>query len=420
MKNLILGLGISGKAAADLLIARGEACVGVDSHPDIVVAEKRFPTFLDTQPIDFSEITRVIVSPGIAPTHPLYCEALARKIELIGEAELAFRCLRGQRAVAITGTNGKTTVTLLVEHILNSCGIQARALGNTGNALTAYCLAPNPDEVIIAELSSYQLETMETAIFDAGVILNITPDHFDRYLSLLDYASAKCRLKYCMKEKAPLFVCENVVRDYASFLPQHAIAYSSEGIESFWPLSYIKRGRHEKENALAAWLLVKEFGVAKEDFIHALETFKKPPHRIEYVAEIEGISFYDDSKGTNIDAVVQAVGAMPGKVVLIAGGVDKGSSYRPWKLAFTEKVKKIFVIGEAADKIQNELAEKFFIEKVATLSEAVAGAASAAEKGDCVLLSPGCASQDMFRNYAHRGEEFKRNVYDLQERRKET
>jgi UDP-N-acetylmuramoylalanine--D-glutamate ligase len=420
MKNLILGLGISGKAAADLLMAKGETCIGVDSHPDAVEMEKRFPAFLDTQSVDLSEIGRVVVSPGIAPTHPLYREALACGIELIGEAELAFRFLRGQKALAITGTNGKTTVTLLVEHLLNSSGIKARALGNMGSPLTAYCLAPNPDEVIVAELSSYQLETMETAVFDAGVILNITPDHLDRYLSLLDYAFAKCRLKYCMKEKAPLFVCESVVRDYAPLLPQEAIAYSSEGIESFWPLSYTKKGRHEKENALAAWLLVKELGVTKEAFCKALETFKKPPHRIEYVAEVDGISFYDDSKGTNIDAVIQAVGVMPGKVVLIAGGVDKGSSYVPWKLAFGEKVKKIFVLGDAADKIQSELAETFFVEKVATLSEAVAGAASAAEKGECVLLSPGCASQDMFRNYAHRGEEFKRNVYDLQERRKET
>lgn len=418
MKILIVGLGSSGKASAALLLAQGHNVIGVDKSPELLAEVDGFPVFLESEPLDFSSIGQVIVSPGIPPSHSHYQQAVDQGIEVIGEAELAFRHL-DQPCIAITGTNGKTTVTLLVTHILEHAGFKARALGNIGTPLASYCLAPNKEEVLVVELSSFQLETMQMQAFDAGVILNITPDHLDWHTSMKHYAAAKCHLQKCLKKGAPLFVYDDVISEYGSFLDKDKIERYThlENIETILPLSYRQGCRHDRDNALAAWALVQRFGVSKAQFLAALESFKKPPHRIEFVTQIEGVSFYDDSKGTNIDAVLRAVDAMPGNVVLIAGGVDKGASYAPW-LSFAKKVRKIFVIGEAAHKMIGELQKDFSVERCASLEDAVFRAAAHSEKGECVLLSPGCASFDMFRSYAHRGEEFKRHVYDLQERRK--
>lgn len=327
----------------------------------------------------------------------------------------------------MTGTNGKTTVTLLVEHVLNTAGIKALALGNVGTALCSYLMHPGDEEAFVVELSSYQLETMTTPVFDAGLILNITPDHLDRYKTLEDYARAKCRLEKLVQVKEFFFVQDKVCCQFPELLSSgRAFGVGSASECSIWtdgasivegdrvvcilPLHYRNDARHLMENRLAAWLLCRPFGIRQEQFIQALETFKIPPHRIEWVAEVEGVNYYDDSKGTNVDAVIQAVSSMSGPVVLIAGGVDKGSSYRVWLEPFKDRIKHIVTLGQAAPKMAQELSPFFPVTHVESLERAVEKAAQIATQGDCVLLSPGCSSFDMFRDYAHRGETFQMYV----------
>jgi UDP-N-acetylmuramoylalanine--D-glutamate ligase len=189
-----------------------------------------------------------------------------------------------------------------------------------------------------------------------------------------------------------------------------AMIKQGEKVECLIPMEYREMCRHDYENVLAAWVLCRPFSISSTQFCNALQTFKKPPHRIQFVREIEGVLFYDDSKGTNIDAVVQAVKGMKGAVILIVGGIDKGASYLLWKEHFSGKVKKMIAIGEAAPKIYNELHPYFNIELAESLASAVDIAAKDAKRGDSVLLSPGCSSFDMFRDYAHRGEEFQHYV----------
>lgn len=426
MKTVVLGLGISGIAAAKFLHRQKIDVIGIDS--DRSRLETGFPCQHESEEIDWKEIERVVVSPGIDPNHPIYQTAVSKEIPVLGEAELALPYFK-KPMVAVTGTNGKTTVTLLVEHILNSAGIKAKALGNVGAALCDYLIDPGPEEAFVVELSSFQLETMRTPVFDAAALLNITPDHLDRYTGMHDYATAKCRLQNLLKEGASFFVHAQTAKEFFPLLEgknyqtfgvetecdlwtdQMTVKYR-EKIEYLMPLRYREMGRHDNENALAAWALCRPFSISNEQFCKSLETFKKPPHRIEFIREIEGVSFFDDSKGTNIDAVIHAVTAMKGPVILIAGGVDKGASYLPWK-EFLGKVKQIIAIGAAAPKICRELESYFTMKRADSLAAAVKTAASDAKEGDCILLSPGCSSFDMFHNYAHRGEEFQRYVHSI-------
>lgn len=441
-KILIIGMGVSGRASAKLLLSRGVEVIGVDANAEVLASleeirlleSKGVFVFSDKEPIDISSFDEVIISPGIPSNHPMVEQAKRCNVPVLGEAELAFRQLRDHRAVAITGTNGKTTVTLLVEHILKSSGYKARALGNIGSALSEFLQQLEPGEIIVAELSSYQLETMTARVFDAAVLLNITPDHLDRYESMDHYAAAKCKLQSCLKPSAPFYVFSEAAKEFGHLLTDHFntfgedlssyfwtdghVVKEAESVEFFFPEGYRPVGKHDNMNALAAWTLCKALGVTKEQFCLGLATFKKPSHRIEFVKCIEGVVYYDDSKGTNIDAVVQAVGSMKGPVLLIAGGVDKGSSYLAWKEPFQNKVKELFVLGQAAEKIRQELGPFFKVTNVSSLSQAVDMAAKCATSGDTVLLSPGCSSFDMFRDYAHRGEEFQKCVNKLEERSK--
>ena len=391
-KALVLGLGVSGKAASDFLRSLGYEVVAIESNL--------------SETFSIQEFSLLVLSPGFPPTHFLVQEALKQGIEVIGEAELGARYIK-QKAVAITGTNGKTTVTSLVEHVLCSSGKKAKALGNIGEPLTKYVLSRSDlDEIAVVELSSYQLETMTTPIFEAAVVLNITPDHLDRYSSMQEYAKAKAKIQHTLKSSGDLFLYQEVVSEYGALFPDSFHVFGGGG------------GDHDQLNIEAARLLCLKLGVSNESFYKALESFEKPSHRIEFIREIGGVFYYDDSKGTNIDAVIRAVRSMKGPVLLIAGGVDKGSSYLPWKEAFTGKVKNIFLIGQAASKIQQELQDFFDIKKVDSLEEAVFKAAASAVFGDSVLLSPGCSSFDMFRDYVHRGNEFQRCVGLLQEESK--
>lgn len=441
-KVLIIGMGVSGRAAAEFLIKQNLSVVGVDSRAEDLASQETFAelekkgvfVFSDKEPLNISSFDEIVLSPGINPMHPLLARAKELNIPVIGEAELAFRHLGSRRALAITGTNGKTTVTLLVEHILNSSGFKARALGNVGVPLTESLQELEPAEIVVAELSSYQLETMNARVFDAAVILNITPDHLDRYRSMEEYAKAKSRLQHCVKTDGSFYVFSDIVKPFGHLLEAHFTTFGDTLTSQYWtdghnvkeegclsfslPQGKSPMPRHDSLNALACWLLCKQVGVTSEQFISALSTFHKPPHRIELVRTLDGVSYYDDSKGTNIDAVIQAVSSMPSSVYLIAGGVDKGSSYLPWREAFEGRVKEIFVLGQAAEKIRQELGSFFKVTRVISLPQAVRFAADKAAEGDSVLLSPGCSSFDMFRDYAHRGEEFQKSVNQLEERSK--
>ncbi len=434
--TIVLGLKKSGLAAAEFLLRQNVLVLGVDCDlsllntcPEIQRC-KSLGLFVqhDSDPIDWNRVDRLVVSPGVSPKHPLYKAARENGVPVTGEVELALPHFKGT-LLAVTGTNGKTTVTLLTEHILKSAGIKAKALGNVGVPLCSYLLNPCDAEVFVIELSSYQLETMHTPLFDAGVILNITPDHLDRYDTFEDYARAKCHLQNLMKPSASFFVQKLVAsnplidrknvktfgfeRDCDLFSDQSVITVC-EKVECILPLNYREMGKHDVENAMAAWALCRSFSISKEQFSAALSSFKKPSHRVEFIRTVGGVSFYDDSKGTNIDAVVQAVRAMKGPVILIAGGVDKGASYLLWKEHFLGKVKEIVAIGQAAPKIYSELYPYFTVKLADTLESAVQAASSDAESGDSVLLSPGCSSFDMFQDYAHRGAEFQRIVRDVE------
>ncbi len=430
MKILVIGLGKSGLAAYELLYNEGNEVVGVDDNAALVEKLTLEGKNVHRNPA-VQDFDRIILSPGVPPANFFYQEAVRLGKEIVGEAELALSRLKNPCA-AITGTNGKTTVTLLVEHILKASGKKAKALGNVGTPLTSYLKEHDSRDIIVLELSSFQLETMKTPVIDAGIILNITPDHLDRYTTMEEYALAKCRMQDLIKLGGSFWVHQSLVQEFRPLLKSNYQTYGTdsqsdcwtdkmslmtgEKIETILPIRYRSLGDHESENVLAAWIICKTFGVGPETFVAALETFKKPAHRIEFVASLNGVDFFNDSKGTNIDATIKAVEAMKGKVILIAGGVDKGSSYQPWKKSFAGKVKTVVAIGQAASKIAQELAPEFEVEIVSTLEDAVQRACAGAKAGEIVLLSPGCSSYDMFRDYAHRGDEFKKFV--LEERRK--
>jgi UDP-N-acetylmuramoylalanine--D-glutamate ligase len=407
---LVIGLGISGKAAVEYLLFLGYEVSGVDrKKQDLEGLE--VAVFQEGELTSLKDYSLIILSPGIPSSHPLVQLAKKEGIEVIGEIQLALQSMK-QKAIGITGTNGKTTVTYLIEHVLRSSGKKAKALGNVGDALSKYMIKADLDEIAVIELSSYQLEMIDAKVFDVGLILNITSDHLDRYSSMKEYAQAKIRLEHALKPSGILYVSKEVVDEYGSlftFAPTQ-FGLDDDSID----LNFLKG--YEQMNAQAAWLACSKFGVSEKQFLDAFKTFKKPPHRMEFVKEVSGVRYYDDSKGTNVDAVIKAVSSVQGPIILIAGGVDKGASYLPWKEAFEGKVSHMFLIGEAASKIQKELGLFFNVKIVDSLEYAVKAASEVAAPGAYVLLSPGCSSFDMFRDYKQRGKEFQRYVGFLEER----
>lgn len=414
--TLILGLGKSGRAAAELLLSHKKNVCAFDDYLDfkeVTYLEKLgLKRIFDLRAICWKEIDQCVISPGVDPKHIIYTTAKDKGISVVTEMRLALPFL-SEPLVAVTGTNGKTTVTLLIEHVFNTSGICAKAVGNVGMPLCSYVLTSKKAEVLVVELSSFQLETLSSSVFDHGVILNITPDHLDRYPDIETYARVKLHLQNCIKERGFLFVQEKVIERFGFLLGKkeyQTLGFYQKDLEYFSSILYRECPEHERENALAAWALCKHFGISHTQFTKALTTFCRPPHRLEYIASIAGVDYYDDSKGTNIDAVICAVRAMKGEVILIAGGVDKKSSYVAWKKPFSEKVRQIIAIGLAAKKIQQELHPFIPVICVDSMQSAVIMAKKLAKEKESVLLSPGCASFDMFCDYAHRGREFQYQV----------
>lgn len=410
LRVLVLGMARSGCAAARLLLHRGALVTAADANmailrnsPEVSQLCSEGLRAVTEQAVDaIATFDLVVCSPGIPSSHYLLLQAQEQGVNCLGEIELALRCLpKTKRFLGITGTNGKTTVTLMVAHVLKACGIPAKAVGNVGVALCGEVDHGAEDEVLVMELSSYQLERLREPVIDAAVLLNITPDHLDRHGTMEAYARAKIGIAGCLKPQGILFVHADTATEFG-YLLQDVPARVYGGV-----------GTHDEENREAARCLCASMGVTPALFDVAVATFRKPPHRIEFVCRYSGVDYYNDSKGTNLDAVEKAVAVVPGPILLIAGGVDKGASYVPWIKTFADKVRAIYAIGQAAPKIQRELSHALTVEIAPSLEVAVWRAAAAARSGESVLLSPGCSSFDMFRDYAHRGDEFKRIVREL-------
>lgn len=418
-KILVLGLGVSGKSAAKFVHKkeRNAQIYGFDENfslKEIQEFENEEFKFLD-ETIDFNQyqFDLVVVSPGYSPKSKHYAAAVQAGIEIISEIELGLRAIKNP-LIAVTGTNGKTTVTLLIEHVLNHSGIKSSSVGNIGQPLTAFLLENDDEkEILVVELSSYQLERTFSKSFDAAVILNITPDHLERYNTFSDYALQKIKLKDCLRQDCTLYVNEMTFNEFQPLLCAFPVKIFQHLKCSL--LQDLRQEGHDLENMMAAYAMVQAFGVTENQFLQAFATFKKPAHRIEFVRRHRGVEYYDDSKGTNVDAVLRAVTSLKGPIYLIAGGVDKGSSYAPWKEAFKGKVKQVFTIGQAAYKIKNELSSAIDVTVCETLELAVVQASSLAVIGDIVLLSPGCSSFDMFKDYKERGDAFQKIVHFLED-----
>ncbi len=385
---LIIGFGISGKASSALLESRGIAWTAVD---------KNGPIF-DSADFDLAGISQVILSPGIPQSHPLVCKAMDAGLEVVGEIELALRLIEN-RCVGVTGSNGKTTTCSLITHVLNACGMKAKAVGNIGSALSSYLVNADRNEILVIELSSFQLETLHARKLELGVILNITPNHLDRHASMYEYAEAKSGLQRCVN--GSLFISGQVERDWGHLFCDAQLFESDGEIPDEFACLGV-------QNVMAAEKVCAHFEISRENFLSALPSFKKPLHRMEFLGEKNGLIYYNDSKATSVEAVIHGVSLLKGHGVLIAGGVHKGASYQPWIRAFAGKVKTIVAFGASAAKMEEELGAYFSFKRVDVLEEASDFAASVAEKGEFVLLSPGCSSYDQFKNYEHRGDAFRK------------
>lgn len=374
--KLILGIGKSSSAAIDYLDKKGESYRVVESVE---------------QNVDLTRVTCVVKSPGIPMHNPWIVSAKQKNIKVITEIDLALAELKDKILIGVTGSNGKTTTVMAIKHVLADRAVIG---GNIGIPLLS--LIEHPAEIFVIELSSFQLEAMELKpIFHAGAILNITPNHLDHHASFEEYKAAKERLKQCLASDG-FFVGEKEIEEFCK------IGYRDEP------------ALHDRKNFAAAYALCKTVGVQSDVFEQKMRSFTKPPHRIESVGIVNGVEYINDSKATSVDAVKKALDAMSKPVILIAGGVDKGGAFYEWAPLLQGKVKKIFAIGAAANRIENELGREFQVEREATLEMAMEKASYEAQVGECVLLSPGCSSFDAFESFEHRGDVFREYV----ERRK--
>lgn len=432
---LVLGLGLSGKAVIPFLLTLGAKVYGADKNIHFLLSDPKICSFQQKGVLFLSDsqlpscIDIVIVSPGIPPSHSLLQSAKQRGLLVLGELELGV-LFSSHSMMGLTGTNGKTTVTLMTSHILKEAGYPSIALGNVGVPITQELLTIPEASCIVLELSSYQLETLAHPSLNAAAILNITPDHLDRYPSMEAYAKAKMGIENCLKPGKSLYIEEKAFKEYGHYLKTKEpllfgyhhrsfiftdlkVVYRAGHPQFDLPSQLQGKRSHHIENLLASYALCAEAGIGAEQFMEGWRSFKIPNHRIQWVANLQQVDYYDDSKGTNIDATMRAVQSFDKKIILIAGGVHKGFSYLPWLKVFKDKVKSICVIGEAADKIEEELGSYFSISKQSNLEEAVFHASKLASPGEVVLLSPGCSSFDMFKDYVHRGQEFQRIVKNL-------
>jgi len=411
---LVVGLGKSGDAAAHLLRSRGAQVVGADDKDLPFEGELR-----RVVPESLRGIDLVVVSPGVPLALPIFAEARSRGVEVIGEVELASRFIE-EPILGVTGTNGKSTTTALCGHLLATAGLQVFTGGNLGDALSNRVLWKGTLDATVCELSSYQLESIVSLRCAAATVLNITPDHLDRYPSLDEYAKAKERIfenqgpgdTAVINEADPRVRAMRTNRGVRRQLFDAHNPLRIEGTEL--PLrAPTLRGAHNRENAYAACLLARHLGVALDALQKGLDSYPGLPHRLEPVRVLDGVEWINDSKATNVDSVEKSLTAFPGNVHIIMGGRGKGAPYAPLRELMRGRVKTIFTIGEDAPAIASELSGVAEIEPCAALGPAVRRARERARPGDVVLLSPACASYDQFRNFEDRGDQFKALVRGL-------
>ena len=377
----------------------------------------------------------IVVSPGVPGNLPALEDARARGVPVWSEIELAWRFLRG-KLLAITGSNGKTTTTSLVAHILKTASIPTLVGGNIGTPLLALAESSMDTTVTVAEISSFQLETIDKFRPEIGVLLNLTPDHLDRHASFEEYAAAKMRMfeNQLDRDAAVLNADDPEVTRrmpakphvywfsrqkrvvMGAFVRDGQILFRNEGTETALASceEIALRGAHNLENVLAACAAAYLAGADPASIAAGVKTFRAVEHRLEFVAEIGGVSFYNDSKATNVDATLKALEAFPGSLLVILGGKDKGSDYSALREPLRQRARLALLIGAAAEKIAAQIGDAVPAEHARTMERAVAMAAERAQAGDVVLLAPACASFDQFENYEHRGRVFKELVLKLE------
>ena len=440
---LVVGLARTGMATALFCAARGARVTATDtrteSELDAAVAELRKAgvglELAGHRQALIQGADLIIPSPGVSADAPLLQSARSKGVTIWSEIELASRFLKG-RLIGITGSNGKTTTTSLIEHILRKAGFSTILAGNIGTPLIS-CVEKTSDKTItIAELSSFQLELVEKFRPNISVFLNLTPDHLDRHHSLESYAAAKARIfeNQTEADSAVLNADDPGTTPYAPAKPQlfwfsrkqrvaqgafvrgNDILFRFEGTEEkVLKLADIPlAGSHNVENVLAAVAATRLAGAQPAAVAKGVRSFAGVEHRLEFVAEIGGVRFYNDSKATNVDATLKALDAFPGRILIILGGKDKGSDYTVLQPRLREKAVLALLIGAAASKIEKQIAGSVAIEQAGTIERAVETAANAARPGDVVLLAPACASFDQFQNYEHRGRVFKELVRQLE------
>ena len=386
-RALVLGLARSGQAAASALERRGV---------EVLRADRTFGNDGDVALLEGVDV--LVKSPGVPPENPLVEGARARGVPVWSEVELGFRLLPGVRLVGVTGTNGKTTTAELLGHVL-----RVPVAGNVGRPLTA--VEPGTD-LVVCELSSFQLEDVHALRPRVALLLNLEPDHLDRHGSLQAYRDAKLRIFENQRG-------EDVAVVPRGFGPVPGDARRVEfALDDPLPAEPAIPGAHNRENAAAATAAARALGVPEERIAEALRTFPGVEHRLEEVAVVNGVRWVNDSKATNVAAALRALAAFEAPIVLVAGGRGKGESFEPLASASRGRVKHALLIGETADELAQALAGVPH-ERLGTLEAAVAAAAREAASGDVVLLSPAAASFDQFRDFEHRGEEFKRLVRTL-------
>jgi UDP-N-acetylmuramoylalanine--D-glutamate ligase len=439
---LVLGLGESGMATVRWLKAHGANVRVADTrqtHANVETIQQTWPdidVFMgEFDQAIFEEVAFAVLSPGIPLNTPAIQRAINDGLQVVGDVEL-FAQYRSPNAkvIGITGANGKTTVTTLVGEMCKAAGLKTVVAGNIGLPVLEALMMDVPD-VYVLELSSFQLETTSSLVLDVATMLNLSEDHMDRYETFQDYAIAKARIFYQAK-------CQVLNRDDAwsmlmlrPKLKQITFGLSTETVdahdfslieqdgglwlgESNQPLMNIASlqltGLHNASNALAAMALCRQIGIEHPPILQTLYAFKGLPHRVEWVANVDEVDYFDDSKGTNVGATCAAIAGFNQPIVLIAGGDGKGQDFKPLADVVKGKVKTIVLIGKDASLIESTLIEtEIPMYRAIDLSEAVNIAKKMAKAGDAVLLSPACASVDMFRNYVHRAEVFVAAVHQL-------
>jgi len=440
---LVVGLGRSGVASAFFLQEHGAKVIVSDSKSEAQL-QKEVPALLDRGisieagrhgERTFRDQDLIVVSPGVPSDQPQLQHARTLGIPVIGEVELAFRFLQG-KVLAITGSNGKTTTTTLVGEILANSGKKTLVGGNIGTPVISLAGQSTPDTMVVLEVSSFQLESIEQFCPWVAAILNITPDHLDRHHTFQAYVDAKARVFenqqagdfgvlnaddpacVALKDKVKgslLWFSRKQSVENGAFLKGNQIIFRRNGQEqpvlerSDIPL----KGEHNLENVLAAVSMTMVAGCTPQQVCQAVKEFHAVEHRLELVATINGVAFYNDSKATNVDATMKALESFPGNIHIILGGKDKGSDYTVLNSLLRERAKRIYLIGAASDKIASQIQNAADVVRSGTLERAVRQSFEAAKSGDVVLLAPACASFDQFENYEHRGRVFKELVRAL-------